>query len=75
MACLMLPASPRCRARLAGARWPTRRSLCYGPHRARSKGYMDDRSEAWQESQKAEALQEVKEAILEAFFCAEAIDI
>lgn len=39
------------------------------------QSYMDDRSEAWQESQKAEALQEVKEAILEAFFCAEAIDI
>jgi len=39
------------------------------------QSYMDDRSEAWQESQKAEALQEVKEAILEAFLCAEAIDI
>jgi hypothetical protein len=39
------------------------------------QSYMDDRSEAWQESQKAESLQEVKEAILEAFLCAEAIDI
>lgn len=39
------------------------------------QSYMEDRSEAWQESQKAEALQEVQEAIREAFFCAEAIDI
>jgi hypothetical protein len=39
------------------------------------QSYMDDRSEEWQERQKAEALNEVKEAILEAFYCAEAIDI
>jgi hypothetical protein len=71
----MLPASPRCRARLAGARLVCQALALLWAAQGEIQSYMEDRSEAWQESQKAEALEEVLEAILEAFFCAEAIDI